>query len=112
MKQLLIEPLKARAVTICPDFWSDPYRNISYLGLSVSFVDADFKSFSVDLFCRPFVGVKSSELLLKVSYSNNLHCIIEKSVSLNYWCRSSFIPCKRSNSRYSKNIYSNLVLMI
>ncbi len=70
MKQLLIEPLKARAVTICPDFWSDPYGNISYLGSNVSFVDANYKSFSVNLSCRPFVGVKSSELLLKVSCSN------------------------------------------
>jgi len=69
MKQILIEPLKERAVTICPDFWSDPYKNISYLGLNVSFVDANYKSYSIDLFCRPFVGVKSSEQLLKVSRS-------------------------------------------
>lgn len=86
MKQLLIEPLQARAVTICPDFWSDPYRNISYLGLNVSFVDADYKLFSVDLFCRPFVGVKSSDLLLKVSYSSDLHCTMDNSFPPSYWC--------------------------
>jgi hypothetical protein len=39
IKQNLREPLQHRAVTICPDFWSDPYKNISYLGLNVSFVD-------------------------------------------------------------------------
>jgi hypothetical protein len=39
IKQRLREPLQHRAVTICPAFWSDPYKNISYLGLNVSFVD-------------------------------------------------------------------------
>ncbi|CAF4875369.1 unnamed protein product [Rotaria socialis] len=65
IKQILIEPLKARAVTICPDFWSDCYKNISYLGLSITFVDVNYKMFSIDLFCRPFVGVKKHDLLLK-----------------------------------------------
>jgi hypothetical protein len=67
MKEKLAEPIAARAVTICPDFWSDPYRNISYLGLNISFVDAEYKSYSIDLFCRPFAGIKSSEMVLKVS---------------------------------------------
>jgi hypothetical protein len=64
MKEKLAEPIAARAVTICPDFWSDPYRNISYLGLNISFVDAEYKSYSIDLFCRPFAGIKSSEMVL------------------------------------------------
>ncbi|CAF2076585.1 unnamed protein product, partial [Rotaria magnacalcarata] len=66
MKQILSEPLKARAVTICPDFWSDCYKNISYLGLNITFVDVDYKMFSIDLFCRPFFGVKTSTSILKV----------------------------------------------
>ncbi|CAF3725917.1 unnamed protein product [Rotaria sp. Silwood1] len=66
IKQLLIEPLKARAVTICPDFWSDCYKNISYLGLHIVFVDANHKMFSIDLFCRPFYGDKTSASVIKV----------------------------------------------
>ncbi|CAF4699183.1 unnamed protein product, partial [Rotaria sp. Silwood2] len=41
IKQKLIEPLQQRAVTIPSDFWSGTYKNISYLGLNVSFVDAN-----------------------------------------------------------------------
>ncbi|CAF2710518.1 unnamed protein product [Rotaria sp. Silwood2] len=66
IKQILIEPLKARAVTICPDFWSDCYKNISYLGLNITFVDANHKMFSIDLFCRPFYGNKTSASVIKV----------------------------------------------
>ena len=67
MKQKLIEPLKNQAVTICPDFWSDPYRNISYLGLHVTFIDSNHPFFSVDLFYLRFVGVKTREYVIKVS---------------------------------------------
>jgi hypothetical protein len=69
MKQKLIEPLKNHAVTICPDFWTDAHRNISYLGLNVTFVDVNYQLFSVDLFCRPYIGIKSGDLLVKVSQS-------------------------------------------
>ena len=31
LKQKLIEPLKARAVTICHNFWYYLYKSISYL---------------------------------------------------------------------------------
>ncbi|CAF4252651.1 unnamed protein product [Rotaria sp. Silwood2] len=41
IKQKLIEPLQQRAVTISSDFWSGTYKNILYLGLNVSFVDAN-----------------------------------------------------------------------
>ena len=67
-KQLLVEPLKARAVTLCPDSWSDYYKNISYFGLSITFVDANYKTFSIDLFCRPFFIAKSSSSVIKVSH--------------------------------------------
>jgi len=66
IKQKLGEPLQRRAVTICPDFWSDPYKNISYLGLNVSFVDAHHQYFSIDLFCRPYFGTKSADLVVQV----------------------------------------------
>ena len=67
IKEKLIEPLKAQSVTICPDFWSDPYKNISYLGLHVTFVDSQHQFYSIDLFCRPFIGVKSGDCVIKVS---------------------------------------------
>ena len=66
IKQKLRKPLQHRAVTICPDFWSDPYKNISYLGLNVSFVDIHHQFFSIDLFCRPYFGIKSAHLVMKV----------------------------------------------
>jgi hypothetical protein len=73
IKQKLREPLQHRAVTICPDFWSDPYKNISYLGLNVSFVDVHHQFFSIDLFCRPYFGIKSADLVVKVgSLFNNV----------------------------------------
>ena len=68
MKQLLVEPLKARAVTICSDFWSDCYKNISYFGLNMTFIDANYKMFSIDLFCRPFFGAKTSSSVIKVGH--------------------------------------------
>ena len=67
IKQKLIEPLKHRAVTICPDFRTDAHKNISYLGLSLTYIDAHYQFFSIDLFCRPYVGVKSGDLIVKVS---------------------------------------------
>jgi len=66
IKQKLREPLQHHAVTIRPDFWSDPYKNISYLGLNVCFVDVHHQFFSIDLFCRPYFGIKSSDLVVKV----------------------------------------------
>ena len=65
---MLVEPLRQHAVAICPDFWSDTYKSISYLGVNVSFTDANYQYFSVDLFCRRYFGVKSSDLVLKVSF--------------------------------------------
>lgn len=68
IREQLIEPLKEHAVTICPDFWCDPYKSISYLGLNVCFIDADYRYVSIDLFCRPFFGIKSSEQVIKVGH--------------------------------------------
>ena len=39
VRQELIELLENQAVTICPDLWTDPYRQISYLGISVCFTN-------------------------------------------------------------------------
>ncbi|CAF2648409.1 unnamed protein product [Rotaria sp. Silwood2] len=83
MKQKLIEPLKYRAITICPDFWTDTYKNISYLGLNLTYVDAHYQFFSIDLFCRPFMGVKSGDLIVKKKKTTDPILTIDISISSN-----------------------------
>ena len=39
LKQELIEPLCAKAVTIAPDFWQSKYSQLSYLGLNITYVN-------------------------------------------------------------------------
>ena len=68
VKQLLVEPLKAFAVTICPSLWSDSYENISYFGLNIIFIDANQKIFPTDLLYRSFFGAKTNTSVIKVSY--------------------------------------------
>ncbi|CAF4527343.1 unnamed protein product, partial [Rotaria sp. Silwood2] len=55
IRQELIEPLDNQAVTVCPDLWTDPYRQISYLGISVCFTNSQYQFFTYDLCCSPFV---------------------------------------------------------
>jgi hypothetical protein len=50
IRQQLIEPLANQAVTICPDLWSDSYRQVTYLGISVCFIDGKHEFFTYDLF--------------------------------------------------------------
>ncbi|CAM4812822.1 unnamed protein product [Rotaria magnacalcarata] len=83
LKQMLVEPLKARAVTICPDFWTDCYKNISYLGLNVTLVDSNYKTFSIDLFCRAFIGIKTSNEVLKALQGHLTEFGIEDLTSVN-----------------------------
>lgn len=66
LKNELIEPLKAKAITISPDFWSNKYNQQSYLGLNITFVNAIHEFKSIDLFCVPVNGVKSYDLVLDV----------------------------------------------
>jgi hypothetical protein len=37
--------------------WSDKHKQLSYLGLWCSIVDADLKYIAVDLCCRPYYEV-------------------------------------------------------
>jgi hypothetical protein len=67
LKQELTEPLRAKAVTIAPDFWQSKYNQQAYLGLNITYVNINHEFKSVDLFCRPFNGTKSYDLVLKVS---------------------------------------------
>ncbi|CAF1143835.1 unnamed protein product [Adineta ricciae] len=64
LKQELIEPLRTKAVTIAPDFWQSKYSQQHYLGLNVSYVNVNYQFKAIDLFCRPFNGTKSYDLIL------------------------------------------------
>lgn len=67
MRQELIEPLQSKAATIVPDFWLSKHTKQAFLGLSVTYVNSNFEHKSIDLFCRPFNGIKSFDLVLEVS---------------------------------------------
>jgi len=54
IRQELIEPLENQAVTVCPDLWTDKYRQISYLGISVCFTNDKYQFLTYDLCCAPF----------------------------------------------------------
>jgi hypothetical protein len=67
IRDLLKEPFEAGAICISPDLWSDSYKQISYLGLSATFVDKNFKYDSVELCCKPYIERdQSGEHLLAV----------------------------------------------
>ena len=68
IKRLLLAPLKEKALTICPDYWTDSCKKISYLGGTVTIVDDQCNYKSIDLCCRPFqYKKKTTEYTLNVS---------------------------------------------
>ena len=52
----LVEPLASDAVAFCPDLWSDPIHQISYLGIAVTLVNDQFEYRSYNLCCSPYEG--------------------------------------------------------
>ncbi|CAF4377479.1 unnamed protein product [Rotaria magnacalcarata] len=54
IKPILIRQAEWGALTVCPDLWTDNYQNINYLGLTIYFVDSDYKLYSFDLCCSRF----------------------------------------------------------
>ena len=68
VKEMLFAPLQHRSLTISPDYWCDRHKKVSYLGVSVTFVDDEFSLKSVDLLCRPFFREdKSAQSTMDVS---------------------------------------------
>jgi len=68
IRQQLIEPLSQKAVTICPDLWSDSYRQVSYLRVSVCFTDEKYQFLTYDLCCYPYTeNDKSAVNIILVS---------------------------------------------
>ncbi|CAF3901464.1 unnamed protein product [Rotaria sp. Silwood1] len=54
IKLILQEPYESGCLSISPDFWSDKYRQISYLGVTATFTDFNYHYHTIDLLCRPF----------------------------------------------------------
>lgn len=70
IRQELIEPLENQSVTICPDLWTDPYLQISYLGISVCYTDEKYQFLSYDLCCSQYTEIdKTASNIIIVSYS-------------------------------------------
>ncbi|CAF4426235.1 unnamed protein product [Rotaria magnacalcarata] len=54
IKPILIRQAECGALTVCPDLWTDNYQKINYLGLTIYFVDSNYKLYSFDLCCSRF----------------------------------------------------------
>ena len=52
--ELIKESLPCQSVTASPDMWSDRYRQLSYLGVTVTFVDVNLRFRKFTLCCRNF----------------------------------------------------------
>ena len=71
-RALITEELKEQvendAVSFCPDLWTDPLRQISYLDITTMFINNRFEFRSYDLCCAPFEEEnKSVESIVIVS---------------------------------------------
>ncbi len=70
IKELLSISLKDHSLTICPDYWTDLYKKISYLGVNVILVNHEYQFLSFDLCCKQFeYEKKTAENTLKVRLS-------------------------------------------
>ena len=70
----LREPLASEAITFCPDMWSDPVHQVSYLGIAATFVNDQFAFRSYDLCCSPFEEEdKTADSIIAVSISFSIH---------------------------------------
>ncbi len=75
IKEFLSIPLKDHSLTICPDYWTDLYKKISYLGVNVILVNHDYQYLSFDLCCKQFeYEKKTAENTLKVHPSIIFYC--------------------------------------
>ena len=85
VKEMLLTPFKEGCLTICLDYWTDPYKKISYTAVTATFVTDECSYQSIDLFCRPFhYKKKSADLTLNVSLLIFCYEIIVQKMSF-YW---------------------------
>ena len=55
LKALLKKPYENKCICVSPDMWTDPYKQIFYIGISVSFIDENAIYKSLDLCCQPYI---------------------------------------------------------
>ncbi|CAF4106232.1 unnamed protein product, partial [Rotaria sordida] len=72
IKELLQEPYKNRCLSISPDFWSDKYKQISYLGVTAVIIDEGFKYYTIDLFCKPFQELEKTAENILIALQNEM----------------------------------------
>ena len=72
--ELIKEPVKSQSLTLSPDMWTDRYRQLSYLGVTVTFVDLNLHFLKFTLCCRsfPIELTKTGENIAKVRIFNSV----------------------------------------
>ncbi len=55
LRDLLKEPYESGCICVSPDMWCDPYKQISYMGISIAFTDKHYVFKSLDLCCEPYL---------------------------------------------------------
>ncbi|CAF1196177.1 unnamed protein product [Didymodactylos carnosus] len=72
--ELIKEPVKSQSLTVPPDMWSDRYRQLSYLGVTVTFVDLHLHFRKFTLCCRSFPVelTKAGENISEVKIFNSV----------------------------------------
>ncbi|CAF1294249.1 unnamed protein product [Rotaria sordida] len=95
LKEELYEPLRAKAVTIAPDFWMSKYSKQSFLGVSATYINSIFQFKTIDLLCRSFNGIKSYDLILEAITTHLSDFGITNLMNVNIItdCGSNFIKC-------------------
>ncbi|CAF1591790.1 unnamed protein product [Rotaria magnacalcarata] len=100
--ELIKEPLIAHALTASPDMWTDRFRQLSYLGVTVTFVDSTEQIKKLTLCCRNFpVDLsKTGEHISKILKEELNRYNIEQLEDINWVSDrgSNFVKCFSLNS--------------
>jgi hypothetical protein len=72
IRDLLNEPYNNGCLSISPDFRCDKYKQISYLGVTATLVDQDYKYYTLDLSCKQFHEYEKNaeNILIVILYFN------------------------------------------
>ena len=113
IRAMLKEPYEAGAVCVSPDLWSDSYKQISYLGLTASFVDDQHFYKTVELCCKPYTEIDHSAAnLLSVSIEFDLTIVIDLTIFLSKAIRKvleQYDLCDLSRISFMSDRGANLV---
>ncbi|CAF1433590.1 unnamed protein product [Rotaria sordida] len=102
ISELIKEPVENQALTAAPDIWTDRYRQLSYLGVTVTFIDLSQQFKKLTLCCRNFPVdlAKTGENISKILKEELNRYGIEKIDHINWISDrgSNFIKCFNLNS--------------